>query len=57
MNKPTYNQIFKAIELLTKMHIISIVEEANNYCYKSFSGKIGVIRKEFVNDIAKSFKK
>lgn len=56
MNKPyTYTQIFTAIETLLRSsgycpHLVSVVNEANRYCYKTFDGNIGVVDMAFIHD-------
>lgn len=51
----TYTQIFQAIESLLRTsghcpHLVSVVDEANKYCYKTFDGKIGTVDKAFIHD-------
>lgn len=50
-------KIHAAIERLTNKHIVSVNEEANKYCYKCFTGEIGVVDKSFIKDriLAKLF--
>jgi hypothetical protein len=56
----TYTQIFVAIETLLRAsgcnchHLVSVVDEANKYCYKTFDGKIGVVDKSFIHDRCKT---
>lgn len=55
MTTYTYTQIFVAIETLLRSsghcgHLVSVVDEANKYCYKTFDGKIGVVDKKFIHD-------
>lgn len=48
--------IQKAIERLLKTsgysswNIVSVVDEANKYCYKTVDGTIGTVRKDFLQD-------
>lgn len=57
---PTYTQIFIAIETLLRSsghycaHLVSVVDEANKYCYKTFDGAIGVVDKDFIHDRCKT---
>lgn len=57
----TYTQIFTAIETLLRSsglychHLVSVVDEANKYCYKTFDGVIGVVDKEFIHDRIPAF--
>lgn len=51
----TYDQIFKSIESFLRSsghcgQLISVVDEANKYCYKTFDGVIGVVDKNFIHD-------
>lgn len=51
----TYDQIFKAIESLLRSsghcgQLVSVVDEANKYCYKTFDGTIGTVDKLFIHD-------
>ena len=57
----TYTQIFTAIERLLRTsgagycpHLVSVIDEANKYCYKTFDGKIGVVDKAFIHDRIKA---
>lgn len=58
----TYTQIFTAVEKLLRMsghcaHLVSVVDEANKYCYKTFDGAIGTVDKAFIHDrIPRKFK-
>jgi hypothetical protein len=55
MRTYTYTEIFVAIETLLRVsghychHLVSVVDEANKYCYKTFDGKIGVVDKSFIH--------
>lgn len=50
------DKIHLAIERLlrtsgnTNWNIVSVVHEAKKYCYKTFSGEIGVVDKDFIHD-------
>lgn len=52
----TDSQIIIAIETLLKntgyksTHVVSVVDEANKYCYKTFDGTIGTVHKDFLHD-------
>lgn len=54
---PTDEQVFIAVETLLRNsgpmycgQLVSVVEEANKYCYKTFDGAIGTVDKGFIKD-------
>lgn len=47
---PFEDRVFLAIEFLLRAPIVSVVDEANKYCYKTWQGEIGVVDKEFIDD-------
>lgn len=51
------DKVFMAIERLLNRHIVSVNDEASKYCYKTVSGEIGTVGKEFIQDriLAKLF--
>ena len=57
---PTETQIFIAIETLLRSsgycgQLVSVVAEANRYCYKTFDGKIGIVDMGFIHDRCKRY--
>ncbi len=50
----TDGQIFKAIDSLLQVsgrgHLVSVVDESNKFCFKTFTGEIGTIDKSFIYD-------
>ena len=49
------DKIFLSIEQLLRLsgycgHLVSVCDEANKYCYKTFDGKIGTVNKSFIHD-------
>lgn len=55
--KSLEDKVFIAIERLLRSsghscgHLVSVVAEANKYCYKTFSGEIGVVDQKFIHDL------
>jgi hypothetical protein len=53
---PTDVQVFRAIERLLRTsgydswNLVSVCDEASRYCYKTVSGEIGTVRKDFLHD-------
>lgn len=52
---PIEDKIFISIEQLLRTsgycgQLVSVVDEANKYCYKTFDGKIGTVDKSFILD-------
>lgn len=53
----TMNQdakVHRAVERLLDSHVVSVYSESRNYCYKTFTGKIGVVDIDFINDRVRS---
>lgn len=44
------DKVHLTLERLLQKHLVSVVEESRYYCYKCFTGEIGVVRKEFIHD-------
>jgi len=44
----------RAIERLLDSHVVSVVNEASKYCYKTCEGIIGTVDIAFINDRVKS---
>lgn len=50
------DKVFKAIERLLRTSgfncwvLVSVVDEANKYCYKNQDGEIGTVDKSFLHD-------
>ena len=52
---PIEDKIVISIEQLLRTsgysgQLVSVVDEANKYCYKTFDGKIGTVDKSFILD-------
>ena len=48
-----YDKIHKAIERLTKSHVVSVQDEAKGYAYKLFkNNKWGIVDFSLINDLA-----
>lgn len=53
---PTDAQVLMAVERLLRTsgyrswNVVSVCDEANRYCYKTASGEIGTVRKDFLHD-------
>ena len=50
------DKVFIVIEYLLRqskpsIHLVSVVDEAKKYCYKTFDGTIGTVNKEFIHDL------
>ena len=46
-------KVHRAIERLLDSHVVSVVNEASRYCYKTVDGVIGVVDMSFINDRVK----
>ena len=49
------DKVFLSIESLLRSsghcgQLVSVVDEANKYCYKTLDGKIGTVDKSFIHD-------
>ena len=44
------DKVHKSIEKLLNTHVVSVVDEARKYCYKTFNGVIGAVDKGFIDD-------
>lgn len=47
-------KVYRAIERLLDSHVVSVVNEASRYCYKTVDGVIGAVDMSFINDRVKS---
>ena len=47
-------KVHRAIERLLDSHVVSVVNEASKYCYKTCEGIIGTVDMAFIDDRVKS---